>query len=193
PGSLPGGALTSWLWWAFLPTVAAAPVTVVLFPDGRLPGRAWRVVPVLAAAIAVLFGLAVPAALWPYRGPRLLPGAPVPSTPLLRAVDVAITVGGALAVVAVLLALLSVVLRARRERGEVRQRVKWFAYGAACAVALDLAGLIPGFAWTRALGAVAVLAGIGLGIFRYRLYDVARLINRTLVYALLTLTLVGAF
>jgi signal transduction histidine kinase len=193
PGSLPGGPLASWLAWAFLPSVAVAPMVAVLFPDGRLPGRAWRVVPVLAAVVAVLFGVVVPAALWQYRGLRLLPDAPTPDTPLGRAVDTAVTAGATLTLVAVAVALASLPVRARRERGDVRQQVKWFGFGAGCAFVLDLAGLVPGLAWIRVLGAVAVLAGVGLGVFRYRLYDVDRLINRTLVYGLLTLTLVGGF
>jgi signal transduction histidine kinase len=164
-----------------------------LFPDGRLPGRVWRVVPALCAAVALLFGVAVPAAMWPYRGPRLLPEAPVPDTAVGHAVDAAFSVGRVLALVAAVLALASVVIRGRREAGDVRQQVKWFGFGAAFGLVLNTTGLIPGFAWTRALGPVALLAGIGLGIFRFRLYNVDRLINRTLVYGLLTVTLVATF
>src|SRR5207248_6574850 len=52
PGSLPWGALASWVQtWGHLPVLAFAPMTVVLFPDGRLPGRRWRVVPVLAGVV----------------------------------------------------------------------------------------------------------------------------------------------
>lgn len=150
-------------------------------------------VPVLAAAVAVLFGVVVPIALWPYRGLQLLPGASLPDTATARAVDAAVSAGGVLVLVAVVLGLASVVVRARRAVGEVRQQVKWFGFGAACGLGINTAGLIPGLAWVPALGPVVVLAGIGLGIFRFRLYDVDRLINRTLVYGLLTGTLVAAF
>ncbi|MEV4513391.1 histidine kinase [Dactylosporangium sp. NPDC049525] len=192
PGSLPGGALASWLAWAFLPSVAAAPMIVVLFPDGRLPGPAWRVVPVLAGVIVTVYGVVVPLAIWPYRGPQLLPDAPAPDTTTGHAVTAAISAGALLAVVATLLALAAVVVRARRATGDVRQQMKWFGFGAACGLALSMAGLVPGLAWVRVLGPVAVLTGIGLGIFRFRLYDVDRLISRTLVYGSLTVTLLAA-
>ena len=192
-GSLPAGPLASWLALAFLPTVAAAPMIVVLFPDGHLPGRTWRVIPTLAAAAAVLLGAVVPALAWPYRGRSLLPDAPVPDSAAGRTAQAALDIGVAVTLLAVVLALGSLLVRARRERADARQQVKWFGFGVVAAFALDLAGLIPGLAWIRAVGPVAVLAGIGLGIFRYRLYDVDRLINRTLVYALLTVTLVAMF
>jgi signal transduction histidine kinase len=166
---------------------------LVLFPDGRLPGRVWRVVPVLATVVAALYGVVVPIAIWPYRGPRLLPGAPVPDTPTAHTVDTVIRAGAVVALVAVVLGLISLVVRARREMGDVRQQVKWFGLGAACGLAFNTAELIRGFEWIRLFGPIAVLAGIGLGIFRFRLYDVDRLISRTLVYGLLTATLVGAF
>jgi signal transduction histidine kinase len=194
PGSLPFGAFASWLqaWMAF-PAIATAPMIVVLFPDGRLPGRIWRVVPALTLIVLLLFAVVVPIGMWPYRGMRLLPDAPVPDTPDARAVITVITIAAGLAVLAVVLALASVLMRARRAAGELRQQVKWFGYGAGCGLVLNMAGLLPGMAWIRVLGAVAVLTGIGLGIFRYRLYDVDRLINRTLVYGIVSVALVGGF
>jgi signal transduction histidine kinase len=194
PGSLPAGAFAAWLQvWVVLASVAAVPMIVVLFPDGRLPSRIFRVVPATAAVILVLSAVVVPVVTWPYRGATLLPDAPVPDLPAARIATGAIDVSAGLALVGVVLALVAVVLRARGAAGEARQQVKWFGYGAVAGLVLDLAGALPGVAWLRALGAVAVLAGIGLGIFRYRLYDVDRLINRTVVYGLVTLGLVGAF
>lgn len=193
PGSLPGGPFASWLALGFLPSIAAAPMIVVLFPDGRLPSKIWRVVPVLAASVAVLFGLVVPAALWPQQGRQLLPGASMPDTATTSAVEAAIRAGSVLAVAAVILGLISVTVRARRAAGEVRQQVKWFGFGAACGLAINTAALVPGLSWLRPLGPITVLAGIGMGIFRFRLYHIDRLINRTLVYGLLTTALVAAF
>jgi signal transduction histidine kinase len=193
PGSLPGGAIASWVTWLFLPTVAAAPMIVVLFPDGRLPGRVWRVVPVLAVVAAALYGVLVPIAMWPHRGPRLLPDAPLPDSTTTHVIGAAISAGSALALIAVVLALISVLVRARREVGDVRQQVKWFGFGAGCGLVLNTVGWISGLDGVQLLGPVAVLTGVGLGIFRFRLYDIDRLINRTLVYGLLTVTLVAAF
>jgi len=194
PGSLPWGPFASWVQaWGALPGLALAPVVAVLFPDGRLPGRRWRVVPVLAGVALVLFAVVVPAGMWPYRGPRLLPGAPIPDTPGAQATNAALVAGAVVTVVSILLALASLVVRARRRRGEQRQQLKWFGYAAGCAVTLNLLAILPGLAWLRLLGVLAVLTGLGLGIFRYRLYAVDRLINRTLVYGILSVALLAGF
>jgi hypothetical protein len=95
-------------------------------------------------------------------------------------------VGGVLFVVGVLGALASVFVRFTRARGLERQQLKWFVYAAGLGFAvLVLPTPIPGFLeWTLApvgLSAVAIL--------RYRLYDIDRIINRTLVYGVLTAVL----
>jgi signal transduction histidine kinase len=196
PGSLPGGAFASWLQaWVVLPGIATVAMIVVLFPDGRLPARRWRIVPVLSGIALLLLCVITPVGMWRYRGERLLPDAPIPTGPYVRLVAASMAVGLVLAVVAILLALVALAGRARRSTGVVRQQSKWFAYGAACALVLNLIGDLPGsgLGWVRLLGAASVLAGVGLGIFRYRLYDIDRLINRTLVYGAVSLALVGAF
>jgi hypothetical protein len=89
----------------------------------------------------------------------------------------------------------SIVLRLRRAAGVERQQLKWFAYvGAVGAVLLLAVGFVTPdsviviFVWFPALA-----AAIGIAIFRYRLYDIDRLINRTLVYGLLTALLAGVY
>jgi hypothetical protein len=113
---------------------------------------------------------------------------------LLRLVQ---TLAGVAAPVLALAALASVVLRFRRARGEERQQLKWFAF----VVAADLV-LIPGVG--EVAQRVAPVAGelvvfpvglsmipvaIGVAVLKYRLYDIDRVINRTLVYGLLTVLL----
>jgi signal transduction histidine kinase len=191
---LPGTAFASWLQaWLIVPSLALTPMIAVLFPDGRLPGRGWRVVPAMVAIALVLLTVVVPVGIWPYRGPRLMPGAPVPDTPGARTMDAVVTVGIVLTALALVLALISVIFRARAARHEQRQQIKWFGLGAAFGFAFNTAGLIPGFGWIRVIGAVCVFTGFALGIFRYRLYDVDRLINRTVVYGALSVLLGGAF
>jgi hypothetical protein len=96
----------------------------------------------------------------------------------------------------------SLVVRLRRARGEQRQQLKWLAYAAAVAattqavnlVTFLLWGIRPGVlvaAYACALAAIPVAAGIA--ILRHRLYDIDRLINRTLVYGLLTVLLGGVY
>jgi signal transduction histidine kinase len=75
----------------------------------------------------------------------------------------------------------------------VRQQIKWFGYGAVIALVLNVAAHLAGLAWLIPVGVAATFAGLGLGIFRYRLYDVDRLIRRTLLYGLVTIAALAAF
>jgi hypothetical protein len=94
-------------------------------------------------------------------------------------------------------ALGSLLVRFRRSRGVVRQQLKWLAYGAALTLLVWLVPL-PGWLgrWQEAAGNVvawALPAAIAVAVLRCRLYDIDRLINRTLVYGLLTALLGGAY
>jgi hypothetical protein len=82
----------------------------------------------------------------------------------------------------------AVVVRLRRARGIERQQLKWFSYvGAVGAVALLVAAYaIPDSVIVALVWFPALATAIGIAILRYRLYDIDRIINRTLVYALLT-------
>jgi hypothetical protein len=198
PGSVPGGPFMAWLttWdWA-----GSAPVVLtfvpLLFPDGRLPSRRWRPVAWLSAVpIALLCG---PIAIlyWPLRGPALVePGDFSQPTP--GALDVLYSMVGSLMLLCGLACALALLLRFRRARGVERQQLKWFVFAAAVTfivwwvldqlgargVRLGLAGVLSVFV------AAAIPAAAGIAIVRYRLYDIDRLINRTLVYGLLTVVL----
>jgi hypothetical protein len=93
----------------------------------------------------------------------------------------------------------SLVVRFRRARGEERQQLKWFTYGAGVLVLLlavsamspALNAQIPNLVVAAALAAPPL--AIGVAVLRYRLYDIDRLINRTLVYGLLTALLAGVY
>ena len=100
--------------------------------------------------------------------------------------------------VAALAACASLVLRFRRARGAERQQLKWFAYAATLMVISSIVGgmLYPAGGDVGAAITIALLpVAAGIAILRYRLYDIDRLISRTLVYGLLTailgLTYVG--
>jgi hypothetical protein len=88
----------------------------------------------------------------------------------------------------------SLVLRFRRSRGEERQQLKWFTYAAALLpLAAAPAGVLPAPLDNLVFAVPTVFLPVasGIAILRYRLYDIDRLINRTLVYGLLT-ALLGA-
>jgi hypothetical protein len=193
PGSVPG---PDWVAWAegvvWHPAFGLLAFLLLLFPHGRLPSRRWR--PFAWLTVAVYLSLSVSAACSPEAVRVYYPQATPPvRLPIAGLADTAFgwLLGGQLLVLAT--ALVSLVLRLRRAPGEERQQVKWFVYTVVVVVVLFVATtLMIGF------GALFPLFGlipvsVALAVFRYRLYDIDRLINRTLVYGLLTALLAGVY
>ena len=186
--SLPGGELASWLsTWTNVPGLVIGVVfLVLLFPDGRMPSRRWWPVGLGSALAAVVPTVVLAAGTWPLRGPALLTpaGEELVSAVFWTAFGAAMVLG-AVSVVAL-------VLRFRRAGAVQRQQIKWFAYFAAPSVPLGMFAQVPPYGpYLEFLGAALQLAGLGIGIFRFRLWDIDRLINRILVYGVLT-ALLGA-
>ena len=161
---------------------------LLLFPTGRPPSRRWWLFVWVVVAGVVLFS--VGAGLAPNRYEKF-PGVENPFgvaglATVLGWID---GVGGVLFVAGFLGALASLVVRFARARGLERQQLKWFVYAAGLGVAvLVLPTPIPDFLeWTLAPVGLSVAAAVA--VLRYRLYDIDRLINRTLVYGLLTAVL----
>lgn len=188
----PGGLVAAWVQeWAWIPLIGLPTVVVlVLFPDGRLPSSRWRVV--LWAGIATMAVAVLGFALRPgqlLNEPRLsgltnplgvLPGA-----------EVIGLVGFVLLLMTAVLAVASLVVRYRRAGGDQRQQIKWFAYGGAL---MGLIVVVGSALWQVSPVARQVVpfslllgpTGAGIGILRYRLYDIDRIINLTLVYTILS-------
>jgi hypothetical protein len=205
PGSLPLGAVMSWVGnWIWAPGLGLILVFLpLLFPDGRLPSRRWRWVGWLGGVSVGVIAVLAAVFLWPERGVALLK-TPVdeeqgPQWILDLLVE---AVAFPLMLVAGLAAVISLFARFRRARGDERQQIKWFAYAAA--LTLFWTFLVEGipdssrvFEAATAVVGVLVIPSIpiaaGVAIFRYRLYDIDRIINRTLVYAALTGVLVAVY
>jgi hypothetical protein len=200
PGSLPGALLAAWYQWWWLPMFALILVfTPLLFPTGRLLSARWRPVAVAAAVATGL--IAVGGALEPtlklqdedytVRNPIGLTVLPDAEAGLLGGV-----LFGVLAFCAVA-ALVSLVLRFRRSRGVERQQLKWFTYAVALAILLSAVPAPLGEGAVRDVLSGLTVAFIpiaaGIAVLRYRLYDIDRLINRTLVYGLLTALLAAVY
>ena len=86
----------------------------------------------------------------------------------------------------------------RRSAGERRQQLKWMITGAAvcaaCGIALVAWGTMPAaLSAIAAFGVAALPASLGIGILKFRLYDIDRIISRTLAYAIVTGTLIGVY
>jgi hypothetical protein len=192
------------------PSLFLFTVVILLFPDGRLPSRFWRgALRVYAACFAALLaatGVAIAGALaaYPIR---------VDGNGGLTAVDQPAgwfnAVQGLLVVVLLGLSLAFIVHQAlswRRATGERRQQLKWLASGAAVSIIClflaasfsssssgngpTLAGVLNTLAW---MGVAALPICIGVAILKYRLYDIDRIMSRTLAYAIVTGLLVGVY
>jgi hypothetical protein len=193
PGSLPAAIWPAWYqqqWW--FPMLALVFVaTPMLFPTGRLPSARWRPVAAVAAVAAVALELLV--ALQPtiplqdenYRvdNPIGLAWFPDPETS---------PVGGALAgllTACIVAAVISLVLRFRRALGVERQQLKWFVYaGVLLILTIPVGAYLPAAIGDALFGLIIAFVPVaaGIAILRYRLFDIDRVINRTLVYGLLT-------
>jgi hypothetical protein len=190
---VPVGWIATWLW---VPAFAAVMFILLLYPTGRLVSRRWRPV----AWAAALWGvLAVPAAalapefanpaLWDPIGQGGVGGEFLAKTIESRAVIAALVM---LTLIGLLLAsLVSLAVRFRHARGVVRQQLKWLVYAMCLAM---VAQLVPPLSWWTQgilpwLGNWSLPIAIAVAILRHHLYDIDLLINRTLVYGLLSATL----
>jgi hypothetical protein len=184
---LPGGSLLLWTsTWIWLAALAVSPVIHVLFPDGRLLSRRWAGVIWLALASMVLAMAAIAVAAWPLQGPALLAG---PSWgPELDPPPPLALVGLALFGVAEAASLTAMAIRLRGAKGDEREQIKWFLYAGSFVILGITVEIVLGVPITIAswLGGMVVPFAIAVALFKYRLYDIDRLINRTLVYGLLT-------
>jgi hypothetical protein len=186
--------VVSWIWLVDFLLVVLVPL---LYPTGRLLSPRWRAV-LWLTGLLVLVGMVANAVRPDPLEVSQVPVAPNPvgiasAAGLVAAVDVVAAVVGALLFLA---AVASVLLRFRRAGGVERQQLKWFAYASlGMVLSFVLSGVLSSLLTTSGELLVDLISGIpmlgwpvalGIAILRYRLYDIDRLINRTLVYGLLT-------
>jgi hypothetical protein len=190
----PGDDYAGWiLSWITIPLFfGLSAFLLLLFPDGRLPSRRWRPVAWFMGTAWAL--VTVPAAL----APLDIPGLRNPVMPAGNAAEVARRlndVGGLMALPVLGCAAAALILRLRRSRGVERQQLKWFAYSAALAgVVLGVSPLTSDLVFFVGLLTLAALpVTTGLAILRYRLFDIDVVINKTLVYGALTVTLAAGY
>jgi hypothetical protein len=190
PGTVPGGPLANWVaQWVWAPSVGLLVTFVpLLFPDGRLPSPRWRPLAWLSALSIVLTCGLYGVLLWPLR-------AVVDRDPIeLLTTAQAIVVNAAVPFMLLcgLVCLTALAVRFRRARGIERQQLKWLLFAAAITVVILSLGLslVVNRLWLLPL-VPAIPVAAGIAILRYRLYDIDRIISRTLVYGLLT-ALLGA-
>jgi hypothetical protein len=200
PGALPGA---SWLAGVanggVLLYLSCTGFILLLSPTGTLPSPRWRWWARITAAglvVAFLSAVLAPRPLYP-EYPDIV--NPVGVGALEHGLGAAIFPVGALLVLAgLVVGAVSLLLRFRRARGLERLQLRWLALGAALAAlafAISMTALVveqtDGWVFQAALGvSVTVLPlATGAAILRYRLYDIDRILSRTLAYALLTVLL----
>ncbi|MGD0980613.1 MAG: hypothetical protein ABR946_03940 [Solirubrobacteraceae bacterium] len=203
-GTLPLGHLAVLLSASWEYAFVLLPLIILLFPDGRLGSR-WRwplrgFLVIAATLVAGTLSVAVSAFSLrrPVDGTGNLVGLNNPSgaNAWFGPVQGLALLSCALLVLA---ALIHQTLRYRRASGEQRQQLKWLAAGGLFCIACFAinsatgggSGLVGNL--TFSVGLAALPVGMGVGILKYRLYAIDRLISRTLSYALLTALLVGTF
>jgi hypothetical protein len=200
PGTLPAASyLAGFNNGIFLLWISCAGFVLLLTPTGSLPSPRWRWWARIAAAAAMVWLLAStihPAPLYP-EYPAIGNPLAVPALPR-GLLDVAQPAAGIVVLAALVVGAVSLVGRFRRARGVERQQLRWLAWGAALASAALLAAMAAlvmedsgSTLLNAALGVCAALLPLATGaaILRYRLYDLDRIVSRTLAYGLLTLLL----
>jgi hypothetical protein len=204
---LPFGPVALVLNQTWGPSLELFAVVVLLFPDGRLPSRFWRVLlrvyGVLFAGELIATGVATASALaaHPIRvdGNGGLATVDQPAG-WFNAVQAPLMLG------VLVLSLAFIVRQAlswRRAAGERRQQLKWLASGAGVTlVCLILGGtfgqggpktILAVIGFLGWFGIAALPVAIGVAILKYRLYEIDRIISRTLAYAIVTGLLVGVY
>ena len=196
--ALPGGGAMAWIRaWIWVVYHALFVFLGLLFPTGRLPSHRWRPLAWLTVSVIVLGATSLALTpgsvdgLGPIQNPlgieqlRFI-GAPA-MVSLVETVLSVLALGGAA----------SLALRVRHAQGEERLQLKWFAYAAMIAAAGGAITYVFADAitpdWVRWAGWILLEIGmlglpiaVGIAVLRYRLYHIDAIINRTLVYGLLT-------
>jgi hypothetical protein len=187
------------------PDFALVPLTIFLFPDGRLPSVRWRrvvggflalaVADVIVQAQMVVYALTHHRAQVDASGQLLLSNGRGPYGAFDGFVALIFFAFWALAVV-------YQIMSWRRASGERRQQLSWLMAGGAAALISFLAAIAAGalphsfrgaVGDVLGLGIAALPIGMGVAILRYRLYEIDRIISRTLAYATVTGLLVGVY
>jgi hypothetical protein len=210
PGSVPGA-----IWFAILSGATGGSFIGLLggfvplfFPTGRLPSPRWRAVVLIAAVpfaspvITNLFGSLSP---WAGNYPASV------TSPLALGgfggslVSLLSMLSGVLGVVALVCVVASLVVRYRRAQGVERAQLKWFAYVGLVVVPTLLVAIVTGatsgplailtnVAWVTAIGGVTLLPiTIGIAVLRYRLYEIDRIVSRTISWVILTVLVAASF
>jgi hypothetical protein len=200
PGAPAAGLVALYVPTTIVTAIACNAFVLLLTPTGSLPSPRWRWLARVTAATPVALLLVVTVLVRSADRPARAVDSPLDLGALDGGLLAAYLAGFAIGITTTVIATASLVVRFRRARGVERQQLRWVALGTVLVALLAIVHLT-----ALALGAYALapLAGglnpailsaaIGAAILRYRLYDLDRIISRTLAYGLLTLLLAGGY
>ncbi len=199
-GTLPGGVFAAWLSsWMWVFTIGSLLIFLpLLFPSGKLPSPRWRLFAWLSTSFIVFVGVVF--ALRPQLGVPVADGTvrnPIGIDSLEAWATFLDSGGFFIFIVFALASAVSLILRFRRAPSDQRQQIKWFVYAVAVLAGYMLfsgiaeaIGLLPpeGSVVDDVAGFLAFMAipvSAGIGILKYRLFDVDIVIKKTVVFGLL--------
>ncbi|HEY6277641.1 MAG TPA: hypothetical protein VIX86_15055 [Streptosporangiaceae bacterium] len=192
-GSLPAGRLFAWLSnWIWMIPVAMLAFLFLLFPTGRLRSRRWRPPAwFVGGALAVATAWLLIAATRSWAHPFTSYGPGSPGLTALLYVMAAVLFSAAL-----LVSVVALVVRFAKSAGEERLQLKWCAWAALVLAVAFVASAWANSAVANVLQSLAFLwlwTAIAIAVLKYRLYDIDRIISRTLAYAIVTGLLIGLY
>jgi len=190
-GSLPAGRAFAWLNnWMWVIPVAMLAFLFLLFPTGYLRSQRWRPAAWFTGAVfgfATVWGIIAATSMWAHPFTSSSPGG-------LSAVLGWMT--GVLISAAVLVGVATLVVRFVKSSGEERLQLKWCAVAAPGLVVMFVASIWVNSAVVKLLESLAFVClwtAVAVAVLKYRLYDIDRIISRTLAYAIVTGVLVGVY
>ena len=197
PGSVPAAAFASWIYqWTWIIPLGLLPVLFAVFPSGspRIRAERWILVPSGVAVFLIAGPLA--AFSWAHRGRAML--LDPDSIAALETVNRVVPVALMLFLISLILSVISLLVRWWKSAGDERLQIKWLVTaGFLVFVDFFLNSFVDiGGVWRQLLSTAAVLTlpvALGVAILRYRLYDIDRIISRTLAYGALTAILAGGY
>lgn len=200
PETLPGVTIAQWLdLWLWLPnTLLPFTFLLLLFPDGRLLSARWRPVAWAAGIGTAAMAFAVAFSPEPSEFLGITGSNPLGIPGAANAMNALIAFAAPLLLIGIFGSIASIAVRFRRSVGVERAQVKWLAYAAIFVIVGNFVG---GIFWAISPGdpsalefsivmtfvtLVGIVLAAGIAILRYHLWDIDILINRTLVYGLLS-------
>lgn len=196
-GDMLGGLAGWWASVAFFPALLIVwPLIAILFPDGRLPSPRWRL-----PVTSVIVGEGIVSVISALRQGPVAPGLPDNPFGAIRlpaAVELVVGVAGTvLFVVSLVLAVAAIAVRWHRGDVLTRAQLKWLLGAVALGMVLfplGFGGDVFNILDLLGVGSASLVPiAIAIAVLRYRLYEIDRIISRTLTYGVLTVVLVGTY